>query len=290
RTSYNFHSNRGRFMNPYRLSALVLLVAGVLLSGCQQKTQSEGKVLALVNSQPITDAEFQQYLQLRQQREPVTDKAQEKKVLDEMIDRVVLAQRAEATGMDKDPEVSSLLKRVRENILVQSLIRKQLGDSPITDEELKQRFEKEVAATHKTEYLVRHILTKNEDEAKEIIAQLKNKKTNFATLAKQKSIDVQSGNNGGSLGWINQGMVVPEFFAGVTGLEKGAISSTPVKSDFGWHVIKVEDTRPAKIPTFEEFMADRQTKANFYRKLQDEKVENLVKELRANAKVEMKNE
>ncbi len=277
-------------MNPYRLSALVLLVAGVLLSGCQQKTQSEGKVLALVNSQPITDAEFQQYLQLRQQREPVTDKAQEKKVLDEMIDRVVLAQRAEATGMDKDPEVSSLLKRVRENILVQSLIRKQLGDSPITDEELKQRFEKEVAATHKTEYLVRHILTKNEDEAKEIIAQLKNKKTNFATLAKQKSIDVQSGNNGGSLGWINQGMVVPEFFAGVTGLEKGAISSTPVKSDFGWHVIKVEDTRPAKIPTFEEFMADRQTKANFYRKLQDEKVENLVKELRANAKVEMKNE
>ncbi len=277
-------------MNPYRLSALVLLVAGVLLSGCQQKTQSEGKVLALVNSQPITDAEFQQYLQLRQQREPVTDKAQEKKVLDEMIDRVVLAQRAEATGMDKDPEVGSLLKRVRENILVQSLIRKQLGDSPITDEELKQRFEKEVAATHKTEYLVRHILTKNEDEAKEIIAQLKNKKTNFATLAKQKSIDVQSGNNGGSLGWINQGMVVPEFFAGVTGLEKGAISSTPVKSDFGWHVIKVEDTRPAKIPTFEEFMADRQTKANFYRKLQDEKVENLVKELRANAKVEMKNE
>lgn len=277
-------------MNPYRLSALVLLVAGVLLGGCQQKTENEGKVLALVNGQPITDAEFQQYLQLRQQREPVTDKAQEKKVLDEMIDRVVLAQRAEATGMDKDPEVSSLLKRVRENILVQSLIRKQLGDSPITDEELKQRFEKEVAATHKTEYLVRHILTKNEDEAKEIIAQLKNKKANFAALAKQKSIDVQSGNNGGSLGWINQGMVVPEFFAGVTGLEKGAISTTPVKSDFGWHVIKVEDTRPAKIPTFEEFMADRQTKANFYRKLQDEKVENLVKELRANAKVEMKNE
>lgn len=277
-------------MNPHRLSALVLLVAGVLLGGCQQKTESEGKVLALVNGQPITGAEFQQYLQLRQQREPVTDKAQEKKVLDEMIDRVVLAQRAEATGMDKDPEVSSLLKRVRENILVQSLIRKQLADHPLTDEELKQRFEKEVAATHKTEYLVRHILTKNEDEAKEIIAQLKNKKANFATLAKQKSIDVQSGNNGGSLGWINQGMVVPEFFAGVTGLEKGAVSSTPVKSDFGWHVIKVEDTRPAKIPTFEEFMADRQTKANFYRKLQDEKVENLVKELRANAKVEMKNE
>lgn len=277
-------------MNPYRFSVLVLLAAGFLLGACQQKSQNESKVLATVNGQPITDAEFQQYLQLRQQREPITDKAQEKKVLEEMIDRVLLAQRAESTGVDKDPEVSGLLKRVRENILVQSMIRNMLKDNPITDEELKQRFEKEAAATHKTEYLVRHILTKNEDEAKEVIAQLDSKKASFAKLAKQKSIDVQSGNNGGSLGWINEGMVVPEFFAGVTGLEKGATSKTPVKSDFGWHVIKVEDTRPAKIPTFDEFIADRQTKANFYRKLQDEKIENVVKELRTNAKIEMKNE
>lgn len=277
-------------MNPYRLSVLVLLAAGLLLGACQQKSQNESKVLATVNGQPITEAEFQQYLQLRQQREPVTDKAQEKKVLEEMIDRVLLAQRAESSGVDKDPEVNGLLKRVRENILVQSMIRNMLKDNPITDEELKQRFEKEVAATHKTEYLVRHILTKNEDEAKDVIAQLNNKKTNFSTLAKQKSIDVQSGKNGGSLGWINEGMVVPEFFAGVTGLEKGAISKTPVKSDFGWHVIKVEDTRPAKIPTFDEFIADRQTKANFYRKLQDEKVENIVKELRTSAKIEIKSE
>jgi peptidyl-prolyl cis-trans isomerase C len=246
--------------------------------------------VATVNSQPITEAEFQQYLQLRQQREPITDKAQEKKVLEEMIDRVLLAQRAESTGVDKDPEVSGLLRRVRENILVQSMIRNMLKDNPITDEELKQRFDKEVAATHKTEYLVRHILTKNEDEAKEVITQLGGKKGNFSTLAKQKSIDVQSGNNGGSLGWINEGMVVPEFFTGVTGLEKGATSKAPVKSDFGWHVIKVEDTRPAKIPTFDEFIADRQTKANFYRKLQDEKIENVVKELRTGAKIEVKNE
>lgn len=277
-------------MNPYRLSVLVLLAAGLMLGACQQKSQNESKVLATVNGQPITEAEFQQYLQLRQQREPVTEQAQEKKVLEEMIDRVLLAQRAESTGVDKDPEVSGLLKRVRENILVQSMIRNMLKDSPITDDELKQRFEKEVAATHQTEYLVRHILTKNEDEAKEIVTQLSSKKGNFSALAKQKSIDVQSGNNGGSLGWINEGMVVPEFFAGVAGLEKGTTSKAPVKSDFGWHVIKVEDTRPAKIPTFDEFMADRQTKANFYRKLQDEKIENVVKELRTSAKIEMKNE
>lgn len=277
-------------MNLYRTLALALLAAAALLGACQKNNEGEGKVLAVVNGQNITESEFQQFLQLRQQREPIADKAQEKKALDEMIDRVLLAQRAEKEGVHKDPEVRGVLERVRENILVQAMVRKILKESPITDEDLKQRFDKEVAETHKTEYFVRHILTKNEDEAKEIIAQLKSKKASFATLAKQKSIDVQSGNKGGSLDWINQGMVVPEFFAGVTRLGKGATSTEPVKSDFGWHIIKVEDTRPAKIPTFEEFMGDRQTKANFYRKLQDEKIETTLKELRSGAKIEFKNE
>lgn len=276
-------------MIPYRIPALVLLAAGIAIGGCQQKAADEGKVLATINGQAITEPEFQQYLQLRQQREPITDKTQEGKILEEMIDRVLLAQRAESTGVNKDPEVRYLLERVRENILVQSMIRKMLTEDPITEEQLKERFQTEVADTHKTEYLVRHILTKDEDEAKEIIAQLKTK-GDFAKLAKQKSIDVQSGNNGGSLGWINQGMVVPEFFQGVSRLEKGATTAEPVKSDFGWHVIKVEGTRPAQIPTFEEFMADPQTKANFQRKLQDEKIEKIVKDLRAGAKIEIKSE
>ncbi|MFL6622605.1 MAG: peptidylprolyl isomerase [Sulfurifustis sp.] len=276
-------------MKLHRLAALALSIALLGLGACQKSDKQE-KVLATVNGQTITDAEFQQYLQLRPHREPITDAAQQKKVLDEMVDRVLIAQRAESNGIEKDPEVQGLLRRVRENVLVQSMIHKALKENPITDDEVKQRFDREVAATHKTEYLVRHILTKNEDEAKEVISQIQSKKANFATLAKQKSIDVQSGNNGGSLGWINQGMVVPEFFDSVTHLQKGAMSAAPVKTEFGWHVIKVEDTRPAKIPTFEEFMADRQAKSSFYRKLQDERIENLVKELRTKAKVEIKNQ
>jgi peptidyl-prolyl cis-trans isomerase C len=275
-------------MISYR-SILLALLLGVAVGGCQQKPAVEGKVVAVVNDESITDAEFQQYLKLRQSREPITDDAQKKKVLEEMVDRVLLAQRAVANGVDKDPEVQNLMKRVRENILVQSMIRKSLEEHPITDDELKQRFQTEVAATHKTEYKVSHILTKNEDEAKEIIKALQ-AKGDFAALAKKKSIDVQSGKNGGALGWINQGMVVPEFFEGVSRLEKGAFSSEPVKSDFGWHIIKVEDTRPAKIPTYEEFMGDAQTAANFRRKLQDEKIEKMMKDLRAGAKVEIKSE
>ena len=278
-------------MISYRNFALALIVAVLGLTACQQQAaEEEGKVLATVNGQSITEPEFQQYLQLRQQREPITDPAQEQKVLEEMIDRVLLSQAAESTGVDKDPEVKYLLDRVRENILVQSMIRKMLTDDPITEEQLKQRFETEVADTHKTEYLVRHILIKDEDEAKEVIAELSKKKANFAKVAKEKSIDVQSGNKGGNLGWINEGMVVPEFFQGVSRLEKGATTTEPVKSDFGWHVIKVEDTRAAKIPTYEEFMSDPQTKANFERKLQDERVEKIVKDLRDAAKVEIKSE
>jgi len=276
-------------MMPYRFPALAVLLAALALGACQPTATETGKVIATVNGQPITEAEFQQYLQLRQQREPLAAGDQQK-LLDEMIDRVLLTQRAEADGIDEDPEVQHLLARMRENILVQSLIGRMLQESPITEEELRQRFETEVAATHKTEYLVRHILTKDEEEAREIIGELKSKKADFAKLAKQKSIDVQSGNRGGSLGWINQGMVVPEFFQGVTRLEKGAVSPEPVQSEFGWHVIRVDDTRPAKIPTFEEFMADPQTRSNFQRKLQDERIERIVKDLRANAKIEIRNE
>ena len=273
-----------------RTSLLVLVMTvAVGLAACQKQPTDDSAVLATVNGEKITEKDYQHYLQLRQTRqEPIADKDKERKiVLDEMVDRVLLSQRAVDQKLEQDPEVYYLLKRLRENVLVQAAIRNMLKEGPVSDEDLKARFDKEASNTHKTEYQVRHVLVKNEDEAKEVIKQLKGG-ANFATVAKQKSIDVQSGKNGGSLGWINQGMVVPEFFEAVTKLEKGKISSEPVKSDFGWHVIKVEDTRAAKIPSFEQFMADKQTKANFYRRIQDERIEKMVKDLRASAKIEIK--
>lgn len=275
-------------MTANRIAMLALALFVILVGACNKKADDDSKVLATINREAITEKDYEHYLQLRQARqEPIADKDKERKiVLDEMIDRVLLTQRAVEQKLENDPEVYYLLKRLRENVLVQAAIRNMLKEGPVSDDEIKTRFEKEAANTHKTEYLVRHILVKNEDEANEVIKQLK-AKTNFAVLAKQKSIDVQSGKNGGQIGWVNQGMVVPEFFEGVTRIEKGAISAAPVKSDFGWHVIKVEDTRAATIPTFEQFMADKQTKANFYRKLQDEKIEKMVKELRTGAKIEI---
>ena len=125
---------------------------------------------------------------------------------------------------------------------------------------------------------------KEETDAKEILEQLA-KGAKFDKLAKDKSMDTQSGKSGGDLGWVNQGMVVPEFFNAVMAMQKGAVSAAPVKSNFGWHIIKVEDTRPLKVPAFDEFMSDQRARANIYRKMQDDKIGGLVKELKGKAKI-----
>ncbi len=272
-----------------------LAAAGLLFAGCEKKPGDQaktegaadaGKVVATINGQNITQSDYNNYLALRQQQMgPIPDKDKEKQiVLDEMTEKMLLAQYAVDNKLDQDPEVSALMKRVREEILVQAVKRKLLKDNPITEDDVKNRFEQEVANTHKTEYKVRHILVKDEAEAKDIITLLQ-KGASFEKLAKEKSIDTQSGKAGGELGWINQGMVVPDFFNALIKMKKGSISTEPVKSAFGWHIIKVEDTRPLKIPTFEQFMADQNSRASIYRKMQDERVGALVKELRSKAKI-----
>jgi len=283
-------------MSTLRTSLIVVLAAaGLFAAGCDKKPADEAgkeaakeadKVIATINGEKIMQSDYQNYLQLRQQQVgPIPDKDKEKKVvLDEMIEKTLLAQHAVSNKLDQEPEVSSLMKRVREEILGQAVKRKLLRDNPVTDDDVKKRFEQEVENTHKTEYKVRHILVKEEAEAREILAQL-GKGVKFDKLAKDKSVDIQSGKAGGELGWINQGMVVPEFFNAVMAMKKGAVSIEPVKSDFGWHIIKVEDTRPLKIPTFEQFMSDQRARANLYRKMQDDKVGNLVKDLKDKAKI-----
>jgi peptidyl-prolyl cis-trans isomerase C len=283
-------------MSILRTSLIVLLAAtGLFAAGCENKPADQAKkeeaktvakVIATVNGDNILESDYQSYLQIRQQQVgPIADKEKEKKiVLDEMIDKMLLAQYAVNNKLDQEPEVSSLMKRVREEILAQAVKRNLLREHPISEEDVKKRFEQEVANTHKTEYKVRHILVKEESEAKDIIAQLQ-KGAKFDKLASEKSIDTLSGKKGGELGWINQGMVVPEFFDALIKMKKGTFSTEPVKSDFGWHIIKVEDTRPLKIPTFEQFMEDQRARANIYRKMQDDKIGDLLKDIKSKAKI-----
>jgi peptidyl-prolyl cis-trans isomerase C len=270
-------------MHSQRLLTLTLAaILGLAVGACSKKND-DSKEMATVNGQAITEKDYDNYLRLRQ-GEPIADKDKERKVvIGELTDRLLLAQHAAETGIESDPEVSFALTRSRENILIQALIRKTVRDNPVSEEDLKARFRQEVEKTNKTEFRVRHILVKSEDEAKDIVKQLAGG-AKFNVLAKSKSIDEGSGANGGELGWINQGMVVPEFFEGALATKKGAVSA-PVKSDFGWHVIKVEDTRPLKVPTFEQFASNPQAKTELSRKMQNERLTTLLDELKKKAKI-----
>jgi peptidyl-prolyl cis-trans isomerase C len=260
----------------------VLLLAALALGACGPKGPDDSKVLASVNGEAITEKDYEDYLRARQmQQPPIPDKDKERKVvLEEMVNRVLLVHSAVEHKVDQEPDVYFQIKRQRENILARAMLRKYLKDNPISDEEVQKRFEQEAEKADKNEYRARHILVRSEDEAKEIITQLK-KGGSFAALAKQKSVDVRSGKQGGDLGWFSQEVIVPEFFAAVTKLTKGEITAEPVKSDFGWHVIKREDSRPRKMPTLD------QAKGNIRQLLQQERVDALVKSLKDKGKVKI---
>jgi len=255
----------------------------IALAACQQQpAPDDSKVVATVNGAPITERELSDHFARAAggAKLPATGE-QRQEVLNELIDRLLLAQAAEKAGLDKNAEIQIRLRRIRENAYIEELLR-------VSREDVERRFREEAEKTHKTEYRVRHILVKEEADAKTIIEQLK-KGASFAKLAKEKSIDNGSAANGGDLpGWINQGMVVPEFFEGVMKTRKGAYTDIPVKSSFGWHIIKVEDARPFKVPTLEQFMEDRQAIERLVMKMRYEKAEGMLKDLRAKAKIETK--
>ncbi len=264
------------------LILVLLLCAGLALGACGKKSPDDSKVLASVNGESITEKDYEDYLRARQaQQPPIPDKEKEKKVvLDEMVNRVLLVQSAVDQKVDQELDVYFQIKRQRENVLARAMLRKYLKDNPISDEEVQKRFEQEMEKANKNEYRARHILVRSEEEAKEIIAQLK-KGASFNALAQKKSIDVRSGKQGGDLGWFSQEVIVPEFFNAVNAMKKGEISQEPVKSDFGYHVIKHEDSRPRKMPTFD------QAKGNIRQIVQQERVDALVKSLKDKGKVKI---
>jgi len=261
----------------------VLLLTGLLLAGCGAKSPDDSKVLARVDGAVITAKDYEDYLRARQmQQPPIPDPKKEREVvLDEMINRVLLVQAAAAHKVDQELDVYLQLKRQRENVLARAMLRKYLQDNPISDEEVKKRFDELTAKADKNEYRARHILVRDETEARALIGQLR-KGASFANLAKQKSIDVGSGRNGGELGgWFSQDQVVPEFYEAVRQLKPGETTRDPVKSEYGWHIIKLENIRPRTMPDFE------QAKGNIRQIVQQERVEALLKSIKDKAKIKI---
>lgn len=258
-------------------TTLLLLTTLLALGACSPKSPDQSKVLATVNGQPITAADYDDYLHARMQQPmplPGDEKERQQLILDEMANRVLLVQAAIDQKADQELDVYLRLKRQRENLLAQALLRKYFRDNPVPDEEVQKRIVK-------NEFRTRHILVKTEQEAADLIAEIK-KGGNFAQLAKAKSLDVKSGKQGGDLGWISQeDPIVPQFFEAVAGMKKGDISEKPVKTNFGWHVIKVEDVRPHKTHSADELAGQIRMQ------IQQERVEALLKSLKEKAKIKI---
>jgi peptidyl-prolyl cis-trans isomerase C len=161
-----------------------------------------------------------------------------------------MMQEAVKEGYDKKPDVKEALENARQTIVINALAREYITKHPVTDAEIKAEYDRFKTATGDKEYHVRHILVDTEAQAKDIIAKLKGG-AKFEELAKQ-SKDAGTANNGGDLDWATPASFPPEFSAGFVGLQKGAVTETPVHTANGYHVIKLEDVRPAKLPALEE--------------------------------------
>ena len=200
-------------------------------------------------------------------------------VKEELINREVLVQAAQKRGLDKNPEVAAQMDMARQAVLVRALFESEVKANPITDLDLQKQYEDFKKSMGENEYKVRHILVDKEDDAKAIIADL-NKGGDFAKLAKDKSKDPGSKDNGGDLDWGPSARYVKPFADAVMAMKKGQLTATPVKTDFGYHVIRLDDVRPLKVPGFDE------VKEQFRQRAQQQQIQKLVMDLRSKAKVE----
>ena len=227
------------------------LAACVALIGLQNQVLAEDAVVAKVGDLTITQSELDLAVaNLDPQLSQLPEEQKKVAALSGAIDVKLLAGNAAGEGLKDDPEYQRRMAYIADREPHNLYFKKHVVDA-VTDDEVKARYEKEIAALPKQEEVrARHILVKTEEEAKDIIKQLDAGK-DFVELAKEKSTDPNK-SEGGDLGYFTKGRMVPEFEEAAFAMEKGAYSKTPIKTQFGFHVIKVEDKREAAPPTLEE--------------------------------------
>lgn len=237
---------------------------------------AESKTAATVNGVAIPQSRLDMRVQAATaQGQPDTPQLRNA-VRDDLINIEVLAQAAVKKGLNKNAEVAQQIDLAKQSILASAFVQDYVQHHPISDAELKQEYEKINKMRGNKEYKVSHILVKTEDEAKAVIEKLKTGK--FEDVAMDKSQDPGSSVKGGDLGWAVPSNFVKPFADAMTGLSKGQTSS-PVQSQFGWHVIRLEDTRDLKVPSFDE------VKPNLTQHMQQQMVQKVIADQRGKAKI-----
>lgn len=256
---------------------LTALAAAALMSVLAAPVAAQN--VAIVNGKPVPTSRVEALAQqVARSGRPVTPEMQAQ-LKDEVIAREIFMQEAQKLGLDASDDFKTQFELARQAILIRELFGDFQKKNPVTDADIKAEYDKFAAANGGKEYRARHILVEKEAEAKAIIASLK-KGGKFEDIAKKSSKDPGSGANGGDLDWASAGSYVKEFSEAMTKLAKGKMTETPVKTQFGYHVIRLDDIREAQLPKLED------VKPQISQQLQQQKLVKFQEELRAKAKVE----
>jgi peptidyl-prolyl cis-trans isomerase C len=249
-----------------------------LLAGFLNFPAFAAEPVATVNGTAISSARVDVMIaEQRAQGAPESAQLREA-VREELIRREILSQEAGKKGFDKKAEVQAQMEMAKQAILIRAYLQDFVKANPVTDADLKKEYETIKSRMGDKEYKPRHVLVETEDQAKSIIAKLQGG-SKFEDLAKE-SRDPGSKERGGDLGWSNPGMFVKPFSEAMVKLEKGKYTTSPVKSDFGYHVIMLDDVRALQSPGYDE------VKPQLQQRLQQQKVEKHVLDLRSKAKVQ----
>jgi parvulin-like peptidyl-prolyl isomerase len=269
-----------------RTTIKMAIASLLLVSVCNAETS-----YGTVNGDNITADEVNQIVGVQGMKFDTLDKNMQKKVLDMIVDRKLLAQNASKAGLEKTDEFKQKLEMIKKDLTLNLWMEQEAKkiEKSTKESELKEFYEKNKKNFETpAELKASHILVKTEDEAKAIIKSLdgaKDVKAEFAKLAKEKSTG-PSGANGGDLGWFPASKMVPEFSVAANKLAKGTFTKEPVKTQFGYHIIYLEDKKPAGIKKFDE--VKEQIKGLVNRDKFNKLIETTVSNLRKDAKIELK--
>ena len=269
-----------KLKTPATRAALLVAIAGACTS-LFVPLAAQAQNIATVNGKTVSKARVDILLaQAQRGGQQVTPELQAQ-AREQVVLREIFAQEAARKGLAASPDVASQMTLARESILIRELFEDYRKKNPVSDEAAQAEYSKFKSQSTGTEFRARHILVEKEDEAKALIAQIKGG-AKFEDLAKKSSKDTGSAENGGDLDFAKAESYVPEFSGALQKLKKGEMTNEPVKSQFGFHVIRLEDTREASFPGFEE------VKGQLKQRMEQARLQAYQEELRGKAKTDFK--
>jgi peptidyl-prolyl cis-trans isomerase C len=251
---------------------------GPATEASRAKPAAKGGALATVNGVAVPQARADLLLQQQGGRMPDNEQTRAM-VREELINREIIAQEAQKSGMAKNPQIRTQMDMARQDVLVNAYIRDWVRKNPVSEADVAKEYERARSQTGDKEYKARHILVESEDQAKSLIAELK-KGGKFDELASKNSKDPGSAARGGDLDWNVPGTFDSQFSDAMMKLEKGRYTEAPVRTRYGWHIIQLDDVRGVKFPALNE------VRQRITQQLVQARIEQMVKGLRAKAKLE----